>query len=107
MTREEEKEHQSHLYTKVRCDLVEIPDWEEVEFGFQAGMEYADEHPIHYDGQAMLHVLQKGVKQGKKEMLDKVCKWIERNGNYYIGFTQGQPCISDDFIEDLKKWMKE
>lgn len=60
-----------------------------------------------YHAQAMLHVLHKGVKQGRREMLDEVCKWIERNGNYYIGFTQGQPCITDDFIENLKKWMKE
>ena len=106
MTREEEKEHQSHLYTKVRCDLVEIPDWEEVEFGFQAGMEYADEHPIHYDGQAMLHVLHKGVEQGKKEMLDRVIEWLDNDLCCYIG-AQNFTIEHDRLNKDLRKSMEE
>lgn len=110
MTREEEKEHQSHLYTKVRCDLVEIPDWEEVEFGFQAGMEYADEHPIHYNGQAMLYVLQKGVKQGKKETLDKTIEWLKEHlydRKYEIRDDDGPWIDADVLLEDLKKAMEE
>lgn len=44
---------------------------------FKAGAEWADEHPIHYDGQAMLHVLHKGVEQGKKEMIYKIKSLIK------------------------------
>lgn len=107
MTREEEKEHQSHLYTKVRCDLVEIPDWEEVEFGFQAGMEYADEHPIHYDGQAMLYVLQKGVKQGKKEMLDKAIEWLRNETMGLLLQPKENYELVQEFVDCFKEAMED
>ena len=100
MTRIEEIEKAAREYNDDDDDLQKYE-------AFKSGAKWADTYPIHYDGKAYLYVLIKGVEQGKKEMLDKVCKWIERNGNYYIGFTQGQPCITDDFIENLKKCLKE
>lgn len=30
----------------------------------------------------MLHVLEKGVKQGKRELIEKACKWWEEELSY-------------------------
>lgn len=38
--------------------------------------------------------------------IERAADWITRNGSYYIGFEQGQPCIDKDFIEDFKNYMK-
>lgn len=66
---------------------------------------WADEHPIHYDGQAMLHVLHKGVMQGKKEMLDRVIEWLNNNlrsyGAHYYFVDQ------DKLNKDLRKAMED
>ena len=44
--------------------------------GLIEGAEWADEHPVNYDGKAMLHILEKGVKQGKRELIDKACEFF-------------------------------
>lgn len=68
---------------------------------------WADEHPIHYDGQAMLHVLHKGVEQGKKEMLDRVCKWLEEHSwDYLVGADNVYILLDDKMVSDLKKAME-
>lgn len=77
---------------------------------FVAGAEWADAHPVHYDGQAMLYVLQKGVKQGKKEMLDKTIEWLKEHfydRKYEIRDDDGPWIDADVLLEDLKKAMEE
>lgn len=74
--------------------------------GFLEGAVWSDEHPIHYDGQAMLHVLQKGVKQGKKEMLDRVIEWLDNSLCCYIG-AQNFTIEHDRLNKDLRKDMED
>ena len=38
--------------------------------------------------------------------IERAADWIARNGSYYIGFEQGQPCIDKDFIDEFKAVMK-
>lgn len=38
--------------------------------------------------------------------IERAADWIARNGSYYIGFEQGQPCIDKDFIDKFKAVMK-
>ena len=67
--------------------------------GFLEGAVWADEHPINYDGKAMLYVLNKGAAMGRREMLDKVCQYLFEN---YHGEK-----LSLRMIEDLRKAMEE
>lgn len=39
---------------------------------------------LEYNGKAMLHVLEKGVKQGKRELIDKACKWLRENWRKHV-----------------------
>ena len=48
-----------------------------------------------YNGKAMLHVLEKGVKQGKKELIEKACEYIRKHQCEYID------------LDELRKAMKE
>ena len=57
---------------------------------------WADEHPINYDGKAMLHVLNKSAEQAKKQMLDKACEWLRKS-----------TILADTTIERFKQTMEE
>ena len=37
-----------------------------------------------YNGKAMLHVLEKGVEQGRRELIDKACKWLKKWDAYRV-----------------------
>ena len=63
---------------------------------FIKGAEYADQNPIHYDGKAMLYVLNKGHEQGYKDAIDKACEWLNEN---VLG--------TREFFERFKKAMEE
>ena len=54
---------------------------------------------LEYNGKAMLHVLTKGVEQGKREILDKACKWLSQTDfcRYY----------NKEFIDVFRKAMEE
>lgn len=67
---------------------------------FNIGAKWADENP---DGKMLLHVLNKGVKQGKHEMLDRVCEFIAKNHCNYAKNALGEEYLIDDF----KKAMEE
>jgi hypothetical protein len=56
-----------------------------------------------YNGKAMLHVLEKGVEQGRRELIDKACKWLKKWDAYRV-CLEGR---KDWFIEQFKKAMKE
>jgi hypothetical protein len=37
--------------------------------------------------------------------IEKAVDWITRNGSYYVGFEQGQPCVDKEFIDNFKAAM--
>ena len=101
MTRREEIEKVAMEYASPMTEEDEMLKYE----AFKSGARWADTYPIHYDGQGMLHVLHKGVEQGKKEMFVNTCKWLEDNVRKYI-----QPYAlidTDELLKDLRKSMEE
>lgn len=44
--------------------------------GFVSGAEWADQHPMTYDGKAMLYVNRRSHENGYKEAVDKACEWL-------------------------------
>lgn len=73
--------------------------WDDLVGLFKEGVKWADENP---DGKMFLYVLGKGVKQGKREMLDKTCEWLENN---LLNYWQQANTDSSKFIEDFRKAM--
>jgi len=56
-----------------------------------------------YNGKAMLHVLEKGVKQGRREIINRACKWLRKelvNFEDYSG-------MGEELISDFRKAMEE
>ena len=47
--------------------------------GFVSGAEWADQHPMTYDGKAMLYVNSRSHENGYNEAVDKACKWLDEN----------------------------
>lgn len=43
----------------------------------------------------------------KDSFIEKACEWLERNGSYYIGFEQGLPCVTEELIKSLKKYLEK
>ena len=43
----------------------------------------------------------------RKEVIEESCDWLKRNGSYYIGFEQGQPCVTEELIKSLKKYLEK
>lgn len=93
---------------------------------FIEGIEWADEHPsqdqiealrmeyekgradaiAHPTGGELLHVLNKGHKQGCKEATDKLYEWVRTNHDeIFLRYVRGYN--ADDEIELLKKYMEE
>ena len=64
-----------------------------------------------YHAQTLLHVLNKGVKRGKKEMLEAVCEYIKENLYHaWINTSNGNTYRTQStelFIKNLKKAMEE
>ena len=74
MKRAEQIEQAAKRYVK---DIV-TPLPASLMTAFIKGAEYADEHPINYDGKAMLYVLNKGHEQGWKDATRKATEFIEK-----------------------------
>ena len=96
MTRQEQIEQAAKKYIK---DIV-TPLPASLMTAFVKGAEWADEHPINYDGKAMLHVLNKGAAIGRREMLDKACEWLNEN----LPWSSKPP---RQIIEEFKQAMEE
>lgn len=111
MTREEELNKASIEYRKSReeCGVKDPILLDEVDDAYFLGAIWADKHPIHYDGQAMLHVLHKGVKRGKKEMLDNVCEWLEEHLADFFGesYIYEESDTLDRCLKSMKKAMED
>ncbi len=82
--------------------------WTEKPQNSEGYVEYGRED---YHAQALLYVLHKGVKQGKKEMLDEVCEYIKENLYHaWINTNNGNTYRTQStelFIKNLKKAMEE
>lgn len=62
-----------------------------------------------YNGKAMLHVLEKGVEQGRRELIDKACDWLSNVSIEDISYKYDDFDTSEGwykFIEDFRKAMK-
>lgn len=95
MTRKEKLEKAATKYAQDKYLPVQTAQ------SFKAGAKWSDEHPVNYDGKAMLHILEKGVKQGKRELTDKACKWLRKelvNFEDYSG-------MGEELISDFRKAM--
>ena len=102
MTREEQIEQAAKKYVK---DIV-TPLPASLMTAFIKGAEYADRTPIHYDGKAMLHVLNKGHEQGYNDAIDKACEWL--NANYAEIYLLARGGVSSDkVVKQFKKYMEE
>ena len=73
MTREEQRKEASYEFA-TKFGGKDPTMMEIVALWFRRGAKWADEHPVDYGGKAMLHVLNKGVEQGKKEILNNLWK---------------------------------
>lgn len=75
--------------------------------GFIEGAVWADKNPIHYDGQAMLYVLHKGVEQGKKAMLEKAIEWLRNETMGLMLQPKENSELVQEFIDSFKEAMKD
>lgn len=102
MTREEEKLKAADEYVKSRIKQGQGMTGD-VFPAFIEGIEWADANP---DGKMLLHVLNKSAEQAKKQMIEKVCEWLQKNADTYIG-VEGLALLQDAFFEDFRKAMEE
>jgi len=108
MKRAEQIEQAAKKYVK---DIV-TPLPASLMTAFVKGAEYADRAPIHYDGKAMLHVLNKGHEQGYRKATDNALIWLEEKyevENYFDKFDiDGLPIFNyEKFENDFIKAMEE
>jgi hypothetical protein len=114
MKRKEEIEMQAEMDAK--ANRLAYPELA-VKQGFIRGATWSDENP---DGKMLLHVLEKGVKQGKREMLDKVCDFIADKLKCSVTFDEYGTGVMNqslweskeyntisEFIEGLRKVMED
>ena len=71
--------------------------------GFIQGAEWSDEHPVNYDGEALLYAVNKTAERTKKEVIDKVCEWVKHNYHNYAHNRLGEEYI----VNDLRKAMEK
>lgn len=111
MTRIEEIEKASNEYRKSReeCGVKDPILLDEVDDAYFLGAIWADKHTIHYNAQEMHYVLHKGVKQGKKEMLDNVCEWLEEHLADFFGesYIYEESDTLDRCLKSMKKAMED
>lgn len=72
---------------------------------FMAGAEWADEHPVNYDGKAMLYVNNKSHENGYKEAVNKACEWLKNYAHMYVSETTGD-VNEDDLINAFRNTME-
>lgn len=60
-----------------------------------------------YNGKAMLHVLEKGVKtRQERELINKACEWLKENAYFYVNDFTGN--LNDDMlVSEFHKAMEE
>ena len=109
MKRAEQIEQAAKRYVK---DIV-TPLPASLMTAFIKGAEYADRTPIHYDGKAMLYVLNKGHEQGYKDAINKACEFLKKrmwestflSDEVYV--VDGVSSSISEFIRNFKDYMEE
>lgn len=71
----------------------------------KAGSKWADEHPVSYDGKAMLYVNNKSHENGYKEAVNKACEWLKDYAHMFVSETTGD-LTEDELINAFRKEMK-
>lgn len=73
--------------------------------GFNAGYKQSVEHPT---GGELLYVLNKGVKQGYKDAVEKTCEWLKDNVEIYFDIDGNEPIMDvADLLKDFERDMEE
>ena len=75
--------------------------------GFVSGAEWADQHPMTYDGKAMLYVNSRSHENGYKEAIDKACEWIHTA--LYLDHERSiehRYATLEELLNDFRKAMK-
>lgn len=77
--------------------------------GFVCGAEWADQHPMTYDGKAMLYVNSRSHENGYKEAVNKMIELLDKRlDNYLIHWDDDEYCWTKEmFLEQLRKTMME
>lgn len=77
--------------------------------GFVSGAEWADQHPMTYDGKAMLYVNSRSHENGYKEAVNKMIELLDKRlDNYLIHWDDDEYCWTKEmFLEQLRKTMME
>ena len=71
--------------------------------GYEQGCKDTIDHP---SGGELLYVLNKGVKQGYKDAVEKACEWLRDNhADIFLRYLRGHD--SEDEVEHFKKYMEE
>lgn len=95
MTRGEERQQAAKDYCHNLIDEATFRQF----VAHLAGSQWADQHPVNYDGNAMLYVNNKSHENGYKEAVNKACDWLERA-------LPLRPDDRDEFIEQFEQAMK-
>ena len=67
-------------------------------WGFQEGVELAESN----SGKELLYVAQKTAERTKKEIINKACKWLRNNIDFY-----GESKYDEDFRIDIEQLLKD
>lgn len=63
-------------------------------------IQWADEHPVNYDGQAYMYVCNKSAERAKNETISNACEWLEKHA---IKYYKGRKFLGyKELIEDFK-----
>lgn len=75
--------------------------------GFIDGAEWADQHPMTYDGKAMLYVNSRSHENGYKEAIEKACEWLHTA--LYLDYERSiehRYATLEELLNDFRKTMK-
>lgn len=75
--------------------------------GFVSGAEWADQHPMTYDGKAMLYVNSRSHENGYKEAIEKACEWLHTA--LYLDHERSiehRYATLEELLNDFRKAMK-
>lgn len=99
MTRQE----QIKLQAKLLCNTVSPEEY------FIMGAEWADKHPMTYDGKALLYVNSRSHENCYNEAVEKACKWL--GDNFRVSSFDDTKIVTHfsnmyDLEDDFRKAMK-
>lgn len=97
--------------TKKKTKILPIRVWLDEESCWNNQPQYSEGYVEYvredYHAQAMFYVLQKGVKQGKKEMLDKAIEWLRNETMRLLLQPKENYELVQEFVDCFKEAMEE